>query len=154
MLYYGGDRRQSIVRENGGKHPIWGQELGFQRTIDTFLRVEVWDKDKYTKDDLIGEGQLNLAPLLMFGTPGPFSQCVELLYKKGKKAGWLNMEVMFQAPPIIGGVPQVGLGISGVGPVGVGAPVHYRKMQGYTQPWTYQPYSTITETVKKTWTPL
>jgi Ca2+-dependent lipid-binding protein len=56
VLMNSSQRRQSAVKGSAGKHPQWQDTFDFPITGDHILRVQVWDKDTFTPDDLIGEG--------------------------------------------------------------------------------------------------
>lgn len=55
----GNQRQRSGTHRNGGKHPQWSDTFNFN-TNDSILRVQVFDEDTFSRDDLIGEGTLNL----------------------------------------------------------------------------------------------
>ena len=110
VIHYGGDRKQTTVRNNGGKNPRWGESFSFMRTGDTVVRLEVWDKDTFTQDDLVGSGQVNIMNILNMPM-GPSSQSVEL-YCNGRAAGRVNISVIVQG----------GMGMGGMG-MGMGVPM-------------------------------
>jgi hypothetical protein len=45
-------------------------------TSDCFMHVEVWDKDKNTHDDLVGQGGLSLSAVMQNSMMGAVSQRV------------------------------------------------------------------------------
>ena len=57
----GQEKQRTEKCSGGGKSPQWTTTLQFQ-TKDSLLRVQVWDDD-IGKDDLIGEGTVNLNQL-------------------------------------------------------------------------------------------
>jgi Ca2+-dependent lipid-binding protein len=59
-IYFGGQQYRTKVCSNGGKHPSWNDSFVFNATNDSNMRIEVWDEDTFTADDLIGEGSYNL----------------------------------------------------------------------------------------------
>lgn len=69
VVYYGGDRKKTSVQMGRGKNPRWNEQFVFTRTGDTMLRVQVWDRDILSPDDLIGEGQVNISSVFT-STPG------------------------------------------------------------------------------------
>ena len=123
VLYYGGDRKQSTVREEGGRNPRWGDTFNFNRTGDTVLRVQVWDKDTISADDLIGEGQANIGQILN-GPPGTSISIPVELYYKGKRAGRLNLSVS----------NGMGMGMGGMGMGGMGMGMNMYPQQGGMYP--------------------
>lgn len=108
VIYYGGDRKQSTVKEEGGRNPRWGDSFQFMRTGDTVLRVQVWDKDTFSADDMIGEGQANIAGIIN-GMPGTTIGVPVDLFHKGRSAGRVNLSVANGAGMGMGGMyPQQG----------------------------------------------
>jgi Ca2+-dependent lipid-binding protein len=55
----GNESKRSRTCNGGGKSPQWSDNLEFN-TTGTLLRLQVFDEDTFSKDDLIGEGSLNL----------------------------------------------------------------------------------------------
>jgi Ca2+-dependent lipid-binding protein len=102
VLHYGGERKHTSIKMNEGKTPCWGESFAFPRTNENTVRVEVWDKDKITKDDLVGEGYIDLHECM----PGQTSRSVNLLYK-GKCAGTLNVNVHVEGGMGMGGPSTV-----------------------------------------------
>ena len=54
----GQEKQRSEKHSGGGKNPRWNATLQFQST-DSLMRIQVFDDD-IGKDDLMGEGTLNL----------------------------------------------------------------------------------------------
>lgn len=55
VLKLGGNKWTSKVCKDGGKTPNWVNESAtLRRATEDLLNFEVWDKDKASKDDLIG----------------------------------------------------------------------------------------------------
>lgn len=49
----------------GGRNPCWGDVMQFANPgNDMMLNVEVWDRDTFTPDDIVGQGSLNIAPFM------------------------------------------------------------------------------------------
>jgi Ca2+-dependent lipid-binding protein len=44
---------KSKVHHNGGKNPSWSDTLTFTIKNEGWLNLEIWDKDTFTKDDLV-----------------------------------------------------------------------------------------------------
>lgn len=59
IIFVGNERQRSKTHRNGGKSPQWSDTFQFN-TNDPILRVQVFDDDTFSQDDLIGEGTLNL----------------------------------------------------------------------------------------------
>ena len=63
----GAQRKQSKVVERT-LDPVWNEEFEFEGTLQELvaygLHLKVFDKDRFTKDDPLGEVQVNLEPLL------------------------------------------------------------------------------------------
>jgi hypothetical protein len=49
----GNEKQRSRTCNGGGKKPTWTDTLQFN-TTDTLLRVQVYDEDTFSRDDLIG----------------------------------------------------------------------------------------------------
>jgi Ca2+-dependent lipid-binding protein len=61
----GGERYKSTTCNQGGRNPVWGDVFTFQNSAnDMMLKVEVWDRDTFTPDDLIGDGTINIMPFM------------------------------------------------------------------------------------------
>jgi len=86
----GKEKVKSKVHKKGGKTPVWTDTLTLKREIgDDILKVEVKDKDTFTRDDVVGKGILNLHDIPSFI---PISKWVPLFYKE-KHAGDVLVEV-------------------------------------------------------------
>jgi Ca2+-dependent lipid-binding protein len=60
-----GQEKQVGQKASGsGTSPQWSDTFVFN-SKDQLMRVEVWDKDTFSSDDLIGEGSVNLMQLFM-----------------------------------------------------------------------------------------
>ena len=59
VIKVGNEKQTTRACNGGGKQPSWTDTFSFSST-DQLMRVEVWDKDTFSKDDLIGEGTVNL----------------------------------------------------------------------------------------------
>jgi len=88
----------SSVATKEGKTPTWNEQL-FLRVEDCdFIVFQVWDKNKFDKDDLIGEGKLTFTRLEAF--PEGYQDWIQL--KSGEvEAGGLLVDVRFQADPVL-----------------------------------------------------
>ena len=87
--------QKTIPCHNGGKHPLWNDVLEFDRENETTLSVQIWDRDRITKDDFICAGTLDISQLLISGVQ---SHAIDL-YNKGVFIGKLFIEMEWQ--PII-----------------------------------------------------
>lgn len=92
----GGERRKSTTCRGGGRNPSWTDVFTFENNAnDMQLKIEVWDKDTFTRDDLVGDGVFNLTP---FANGAPANQYVSLTYK-GKEAGNILLGIQFTPKP-------------------------------------------------------
>ena len=90
---------------NGGKRPYWNDSFNFNLTGDTNIHLSVWDKDTFSKDDFLGETNINLLGKLIQGNN---SNSYNLTYK-GKAAGIIYIEIQYIPQPGMGmppGMPQ------------------------------------------------
>ena len=118
----GGERKKTTTCHSGGRNPAWGDTFSFMNMSgDTTIRIEVWDKDTFTPDDLIGEGSFNIMQAMSTGMP--INQYVDLYYK-GRHAGSILLYIHCQGMMGMGGVPM-GMGM----PMGV--PMGGYPMSGY-----------------------
>jgi Ca2+-dependent lipid-binding protein len=60
----GNDSKCTPVVKRGGRTPTWDSELLLRYHGEATLRVEVWDKERIGRDDLIGFGTYDLSNLL------------------------------------------------------------------------------------------
>ena len=60
VIYIGNHKQKSSVSKDSGKCPAWMDTLAFNTNGEPTLRVQVWDHDTFSRDDLIGEGSVNL----------------------------------------------------------------------------------------------
>jgi len=84
----GSQEQETKVHNNGGKFPAWTDTLAFQRTNESLMTIQVWDKDTFN-NDLIGECTL---PLSSFIEKKKTSDWHILSYK-GKNAGEILLEL-------------------------------------------------------------
>jgi len=87
-----GDKKvQGKVCTDGGKHPKWNDAISVQRAFEPVCYLEVLDKDTFSKDDIIGVGQIDLNQL----APGTVSAKWYPLFYKQKPAGEILIEAIF-----------------------------------------------------------
>ncbi len=72
--------------------------------MDNMIRVQVWDKDTFSPDDLVGEGQANIMGALNSPPGMPVTIPIDL-YSQGKHAGRVNISISS------GGVGMVIIGL-------------------------------------------
>lgn len=66
----GGERKRTMTCHEGGRHPRWGDTFMFNNMSgDMMLKIEIWDKDTFSPDDLVGSGNLNLMQVMNTGMP-------------------------------------------------------------------------------------
>ncbi len=58
----GEEEHKSEVCKNGGVAPHWNDTFSFS-SKEAIMRIQLYDKDKIGKDDLIGEGTCNLGKI-------------------------------------------------------------------------------------------
>ena len=64
----GKEKVKSKVHKKGGKTPVWTDTLTLKREIgDDILKVEVKDKDTFTRDDVVGKGILTHSLVAFMG---------------------------------------------------------------------------------------
>ncbi len=93
---------RSKTHTDAGKYPNWHDVFEFQRTNEEILYIYVYDEDVGKSDDLVGSGTLDLNAVCNSMTK-TFSDYIKLEYK-GKAAGDLYLEVMFQPNTVTTGV--------------------------------------------------
>ena len=83
VIFIGQEKQRTKTCKGGGKSPQWSDTLAFN-SQDSMLRVTLYDDD-FGKDDLIGEGTLNLNQL--YSMPNRTENEYIDLVRKGKSAG-------------------------------------------------------------------
>jgi len=99
IVTMGNHCQKSIVCPNGGKAPIWRDELSMRHSQEDVINVEVWDKDRGSKDDLVGSGAISVSTIHKKGNK---TQEWLWLDYKGGSAGKILLEVEY--------IPDVGTG--------------------------------------------
>jgi len=100
----GGSKFNSQICKKGGKHPHWSDAVTIPYLNETTMVIELMDKDKVTKDDVIGGCSVNLSELQ--GAGG--SKWYPLFYKN-KPAGEILLEANFEGEGYgMGGMQQAG----------------------------------------------
>lgn len=90
VLKLGDQTMKTQTAHGAGKTPSWKDNFTLRKLgNDDILHVEVWDKDTFTADDIVGKGYLSLANLNSKET-----KTVKISHK-GKDAGDLMLEVEF-----------------------------------------------------------
>lgn len=59
VLMVGNEKQRTRTCQGGGKRPVWTDTLSFNST-DNMLRIQVYDEDTFSRDDVIGDGTVNL----------------------------------------------------------------------------------------------
>jgi Ca2+-dependent lipid-binding protein len=77
------------VCHNGGKNPKWDDSFSFPLGGDGSVKVSVWEKDTFSKDDLIGDATLNVFQL---GSLGNQVEWFDIFYN-GTVAGKVAAQV-------------------------------------------------------------
>lgn len=84
-LKFNGQEFKSKVVSGGGKNPNWTDVFNFRKggSDSDLLKIEVWDSDSVSADDLIGEGAFTLSKVAKGGST---TEWVNISYQ-GKGAG-------------------------------------------------------------------
>jgi len=88
----GGKRINSQISKHGGKHPHWSDVVTVPYTNESKIDVELMDKDRITKDDLVGSFSVDLPELQAQGQSSKWYP----LYYKNKPAGEILLEASIQ----------------------------------------------------------
>lgn len=88
----GGQVKQTNVAYEAGKTPGWNDQISFYYNNEDMLTIEVWDKDKLSKDDMVGSASLAMATIQKRGNM--FNDWIQLTYK-GKDAGRILLDIRF-----------------------------------------------------------
>ena len=91
QILIGDKKAHGKVCDDGGKHPKWNDAISVQRAFEPICYLEVKDKDTFSKDDIIGVGQIDLNTI----QPGAVSAKWYPLFFKQKPAGEILIEVIF-----------------------------------------------------------
>jgi len=92
MFSVGNNKIKGQNCEKGGTHPIWNDVITLPATNDSTVSIELKDKDKFTKDDIIGNSVLDLKEV---EAKGRISKWYPLSYKN-KPAGEILIESVFK----------------------------------------------------------
>lgn len=92
VIYYGGEKKVSAVKMGLNKNPRWNEKFIFNRTADSTVRIQMWDKDLLSPDDLIGQGEANISKVFTTAPGIPITMLIELTFK-GYNVGKANIEV-------------------------------------------------------------
>jgi len=101
----GSQSSQTQVAQSAGKHPTWSDRLMFKKTTEDIVNFEVWDRDRNSRDDLVGSGAVSLAKLYLKGNKS--LETVQLVYK-GRNAGQLQVEIELEPDRMLYG-QQMGM---------------------------------------------
>jgi Ca2+-dependent lipid-binding protein len=92
------EKHQTAPHDKGGKNPKWNETLQFA-TKGKFVRVEVYDKDSMSSDDLCGTGSADIR--LLLANPGKtLNVFVELKEEGGDKSGTILLECEYQGEAV------------------------------------------------------
>mmetsp|Transcript_3493 Transcript_3493/g.3242 ORF Transcript_3493/g.3242 Transcript_3493/m.3242 type:complete len:237 (+) Transcript_3493:19-729(+) len=115
VITIGRQRHRTVVAKSAGKFPNWEDQLSYMKTNEDTIKIEVWDKDTASADDLIGETTLAISTVI---SKPNYEEWVPLTYK-GRKAGEIRLNIMFRPsgppppPPSVHGVPANMLNMGG-----------------------------------------
>lgn len=88
----GNNSVKTSVASRAGKTPSWKDELSIKFTNEDTLKIEVWDKDMFKYDDLVGSTSMSLNSLK--GKKSKVYDWIDLTYK-GKDAGKILLDMDF-----------------------------------------------------------
>ena len=91
VVALGSQKQKTRVAVSAGKTPNWQDQLVFKKTFEDSLKIEVWDYDSNSRDDLVGEGYVTVQRVT--STPN-WEDWVEVVHK-GRKAGDIKLSVTF-----------------------------------------------------------
>lgn len=91
MVLCGTVRIKSNVAKKGGTRPVWNQKVGLTINQETSATIEVWDQDKWTSDDKLGECTV---PLNQVRQNGRCHLDVPVM-RKGKPHGHISLYLEF-----------------------------------------------------------
>jgi Ca2+-dependent lipid-binding protein len=137
ILTLGGQQFKTAVCKKGGKNPAWADSFTFDVFSDQVLTLHLYDKDKITRDDYIGEC---IVPLAAACQRGFSSEWFNVVNKKGKLEGKLFL--CFDFVPDINLVQQSQFNQINVVPL-------LNKSTEFVQ---QQPFTTTTTTTTKSYT--
>ena len=100
----GSKRINSQISKHGGKHPHWNDAVTVPYTNESKIMVELMDKDRITKDDLVGSFMVDLPEIEAQGQSSRWYP----LYYKNKPAGEILMEASVQGTGMLGSQEFVG----------------------------------------------
>jgi Ca2+-dependent lipid-binding protein len=92
IVKLGGQAQKTAVMTNAGKYPCWTDKLVFRKTDQIEVLISVWDKDRTTKDDLVGEVKIPVENLI--GVNLAFDGWIDLMYKN-KLSGRIRLQTHF-----------------------------------------------------------
>lgn len=88
----GNNKAKSSVDKRAGKTPSWKDEILIKYMNEDTLKIEVWDKDTFKPDDLVGSTTLSLSTIE--GQRNHIQDWIDLTYK-GKDAGKILLDIQF-----------------------------------------------------------
>lgn len=86
---------QTTVKKSAGKSPSWYETLAFRAKEGDIIRVDVFDKDMFKSDDLVGQGCFEITDILFSNN----NLTVKLFVKGSKSAGEVFLETKFFPDP-------------------------------------------------------
>jgi len=97
LITLGTQQWKSEISKNGGKTPVWNDEVTFvnQPGVD-LLRISLFDDKLIGSDKLIAEGVIPMEKLLSFSSP--FEEKIPVTYK-AKPVGWVQVRITLSQMP-------------------------------------------------------
>ena len=59
VITLGNQKQKTRVAPSAGKTPNWQESLVFKRTYEDVFKIEVWDYDGNSRDDLVGDASVS-----------------------------------------------------------------------------------------------
>ena len=94
VITCGSQKQKTRTCNNADKNPSWTDQFNFQIVGQQMIHVALYDKDTFTKDDFICEGNI---PLMDVVSSGKVSQWFPLT-RKGKNVGDIRVDMDYDNP--------------------------------------------------------
>lgn len=102
LLTCGAQKYRSQTHVDGGKNPVWNQQFRFNVINENDVGLVVMEQDVMLRDEVIGTGRISLARVR---TTGSDRQQVQLVTKRGRQRGFVQVNLTFVRNAAFAGVP-------------------------------------------------